>query len=391
MHINYYKTYIQTIHDSIWADIWKHFFITKDSGDNMDILRDGSASCAYFVSNVLKQFGMMSTSHANVESTRTTMLQYGWSYIDLNTSAKQVPIWSVLFWKERKWSNTVDMYNQDNSRHKHIWFYIWDGKAISNQSSDFYIEWNDIGTPQMHDWLFYGDRELEYIMTYPRDLSRADFVVSDHINMLRNQQQEIVLIPQTAQTLQDPRHGLTSDEIAFWLGAKEWLQIGRLCWLACVLMAINYLNKSDLVYKDVIWYKDKSYTFFNPKTWADETRPIFNPQINWRNHGGLIQISIDYSLKWEILTLSPDKDTILSHIAQMLDQDFILITSVTLGFDTTKSPWWHLVLIRWLDRNWHDYNIIINDPTDPKSWAPISIPIDTFVRCFSGKAIKIYR
>ena len=391
MYIDYYKTYLQTIQDSIWSDIWRHFFITKDDGKSMDILKNGSVSCAYFVSNILKQFGMIPTSHANVDSTRETMSRSGWYSIDLCTPYWDIPLWSVIFWKEKLWSTDRDIYDKPISSHKHVWFYVWDKKAISNQSDDFYIDSTKVWTPQIHDWRFNWDREIEYIFTYPWDINWSEFIKSDHIHILKNQQLEIPLIWQTAETLKDPKHELTSSQIAFWLGEDSGLKVGRLCGLSCVLMAINYLTRSRLVYKDVIGYKEKSYTFFNPKTQQQETRPVYNPDIDGRNHGWLIQIAQDHGLRGDVLTIGKEDD-VLATIAQAIDQDHVLLCSVTFGFDIEKvEVGGHLVVIRWLDRNGDRYNIIINDPIDPKNWAPISVPFDIFVKCFSGKAIKIYK
>ncbi len=389
MYINYYKTYIQTIHNSVWADIWRSFFIDYDDRRSVDILRDWSASCAYFVSNILKQFNMMPTSHANVDTTREVMIKNWWTELDLNTNSNDIPVWAVLFWKEKKWSDVYDIYDRDNSKHKHIWFYIWDKQAISNQSESFYTTWGKLWTPQIHPRDFNWDREIEYIFVYPWDISWSDFIKSDYINICKNQQFEIPLIPQTKKTIEDPKHGLSSDDILF--GLWDDMKIGRLCGLSCILMSINYLTKKALIYSNIINYRHQEYTFYNPKTWSNETRSIYNTQIGGRNHGGLIKIANEHDLKGEILTFDRIKSELLTHIAQAIDQDYILLCSVSLWFDTTKAPWWHLVLIRGLDRNWCDYNIIVNDPSNPNRGAPISVPIDIFVSCFSGKAIKISR
>lgn len=390
MHINYYKTYIETIKNSIWSDIWRHFYIDYDSWKSVDILRNGSVSCAYFVSNILKQFGMISTSHANVDATKQSMIRDGWTQLNLQHHIWDIPEWAVVFRSAKQWSDVDDIYGKNNSIHKHIWFYIWNQQAISNQSEDFYITWNDIGTPQVHSRDFDWDREIEAIFIYPWDISWVEFIKSDHIHMSKNQQLEIWLISQKEQTLRDEKHWLSDEDIAFGLWWDD-MKIGRLCGLSCILMSINYLNWSDLVYKDVIDYRDQDYTFFNPKTWSDETRPVYNIQIGWRNHGWLIKIANDHGLQGEILTLERDKDTVLDHIAQALDNNQVLICSVSLWFDINKTPWWHLVVVRWLDRNGYDYNIIVNDPVDPNHWAPISVPVELFVSCFSGKAIKIFK
>lgn len=111
------QSYISMIKNSIWTSMFKNNFFELD-WKKIDILKNWSDSCAYFVSSVLKIFALIENIHATVDGTVKDILKYWWK----EYRWKEIPIWAILVWEVK-------------NEHKHIWFYVWNKKAISNSSS----------------------------------------------------------------------------------------------------------------------------------------------------------------------------------------------------------------------------------------------------------------
>lgn len=111
-----YKSYIALIKNSVWTKMFRNNFFVVD-WKTIDIVKNGSDACSYFVSSVLKIFGLIKNIHATVEGTVKDISTYWWE----EAKGKNIQIWSLLIWEEMNW-------------HKHIGFYIWNHKAISNSS-----------------------------------------------------------------------------------------------------------------------------------------------------------------------------------------------------------------------------------------------------------------
>jgi hypothetical protein len=129
------QSYISMIQNSVWTKMFRNNFFESD-GENRDVLKGGADSCAYFVSSVLKIFGLIGNIHVTVAGTIKDMLkswreEYKW---------KTIPIWAILVWEEK-------------NGHKHVWFYIWGGKAISNSSSKKFVV--------KHSFDYNGKRSIE--------------------------------------------------------------------------------------------------------------------------------------------------------------------------------------------------------------------------------------
>lgn len=161
------------------------------------------------------------------------------------------------------------------------------------------------------------------------------------------------------------------------------------------MMAIQYLTGQSIIYKDVIDYRNSSYTFFNPKTQSSETRSIFDSKL-WWSHGGLIHIAEQYELKG-ILQRIENKEELLHNIAYTLDHDVVMICSVGQLSDASNTDTkGHLVVIKGLDYNGYVMTIILHDPVDPMlsvglGGSPFKIPLDEFIKKFGGNTILISR
>lgn len=129
------ESYISMIKNSIWTKMFRNNFFELD-GKKIDIVKNWSDSCAYFVSSVLKVFGLIENIHATVDGTVKDILEYWWEEYKWN----KIQIWTILVWEENKW-------------HKHIWFYIGNDEAVSNSSSKKEVV--------KHSYNYNGKRSIE--------------------------------------------------------------------------------------------------------------------------------------------------------------------------------------------------------------------------------------
>ena len=139
------KTYLSVIKNSVGSNLFRHLY-AEVNGEQIDLLQDGSLSCALFVSSVLVLFKHLHDVHATVDSTVKDLLKSGWR------SAKKPTDGCILVWQEKD-------FGLQTGRHKHIGFYIGNKRAISNSDS--------LGHPVEHDWVFKG-RDLEMILLAPK-------------------------------------------------------------------------------------------------------------------------------------------------------------------------------------------------------------------------------
>ncbi len=110
------QSYITMIKNSIWTRIFRNNFFELN-WKTIDVVKNWSDSCAYFVSSLLKIFDLIGNIHVTVDWTVKDILKYWWE----EYKWKEIQIGSILVWEVKNW-------------HKHIWFYVWNNKAISNSS-----------------------------------------------------------------------------------------------------------------------------------------------------------------------------------------------------------------------------------------------------------------
>jgi hypothetical protein len=137
-----FETYIKVIRNSVGANIFRNYYALVD-GKKKDVMQDGTFSCAFFASFVLKLFDLIDGFHWTVEGTIRDMEKNGWYKI------KRPKVGSVIIWEK-------EFSKNDGNWHKHIGFYIGNKKAISNDPFKK-------KTPQIHSYNYNGKRKIEAI------------------------------------------------------------------------------------------------------------------------------------------------------------------------------------------------------------------------------------
>ena len=139
IHILFRENYLSMLESSPNTRMFSHLF-AKIEGKKQDILRDGNLSCAYFVSSILKLFGLIKDVHATVDGTIKDMEASGWDRI------KNPKKGAVLVWEEKDFND---------GKHKHIGFFLGKDMAISNS--------NKKRKPAVHHWTHEDKRKVEAI------------------------------------------------------------------------------------------------------------------------------------------------------------------------------------------------------------------------------------
>ncbi len=114
-----FDTYLQVIKNSVGSKMFRNFY-AKVNGKKKDVLNDGDLACAFYVSSILVQFGLIKKVHCTVGGTVFDLEQSGWRKI---TKPK---VGAVLVWAEK--------FGTDGEVHKHIGFYLGNSEAVSNDS-----------------------------------------------------------------------------------------------------------------------------------------------------------------------------------------------------------------------------------------------------------------
>lgn len=132
--------------------MFRNLYLEID-GKKIDVAKNGKYSCAFFVSNILKIWGLISEGHANVPSTTKDMEKNGWEKIP----KQKVKPGDIIIWDKEKSSDKSHYYS---SVHYHNGFYISNKKAISN-------DWKK-GVVQFHHWTYNDKRKIIAVYTYPK-------------------------------------------------------------------------------------------------------------------------------------------------------------------------------------------------------------------------------
>ena len=125
-----FSTYLATIKNSVGSKFFRNMY-ALNGRKRIDILENGNLSCAYFVSTILRHFGLIKKIHSTVKNTVRDLKRSGWK------SLHKPKIGSVLVYEEK-------YFPESKNRHMHIGFYIGSGKTISTSSK--------YRTPIMHNW-----------------------------------------------------------------------------------------------------------------------------------------------------------------------------------------------------------------------------------------------
>ena len=120
-------TLLKMIEGSVGTKMFRNNLF-EEEGKEVDILKNGNLSCAFYVSSIFYLLKMIGGVHATVAGTVSDLLASDWKIVS-NPEAGDVIIWVA-----------------DETGHKHIGFCVGEGKSISNDSK--------LGYPTEHHWTF---------------------------------------------------------------------------------------------------------------------------------------------------------------------------------------------------------------------------------------------
>ena len=138
-------SYLAIINNSCGSIIWSNYY-TLVNGKREDIVHDGLASCAFFVSSILKLLNLIEGLHLTVGGTEKDLKKSGWERISISP---KMPKGSVLIWEKKL---LADKQIKKREKHYHIGFYIGYEKAVSIWSYSKY--------PTIHHWTYNETRKI---------------------------------------------------------------------------------------------------------------------------------------------------------------------------------------------------------------------------------------
>lgn len=147
MRILKQKNYLMSIRNSVESQIFRNLFVIDDTGNERDILENGSLSCAFFVSSILSIFRLIDGPHTTVDTTILKMVEYGWKEVTFELISPG----DVLVWEAKESNEQGDI----RSSHRHIGFSIGNNEAVSNSSKYRH--------PVIHSMDYEGTRKIEHI------------------------------------------------------------------------------------------------------------------------------------------------------------------------------------------------------------------------------------
>lgn len=141
------ETYIKLLENSPGTRMFNSAFVRfVDTGEKKDILNDGEFSCAFFVTSVLTQFGILEEPSATVATTKKKLLEKGWKTIT------DIPITGdVVFWEEKTFA--------DRSKNTHVGFAVSSTEAVSTSYKEKMVV--------RHDITFGDTRKVDLILRAP--------------------------------------------------------------------------------------------------------------------------------------------------------------------------------------------------------------------------------
>jgi len=135
------------IKNAVGTRMFRNLYLEKN-GRKFDATEDGELSCAFFVSNLLLIWGLISEGHATIKGAIKDMKKNGWKEISL----KEVKVGDVVVWQEKK---------SDKGRiRSHMGFYIGNKKTISHSDG--------IKAISFHHWTYNNKRKIIAVYRYPK-------------------------------------------------------------------------------------------------------------------------------------------------------------------------------------------------------------------------------
>ena len=142
-----YESYLRMIKNAVGTRMFRNLYLEKN-GRKFDATEDGELSCAFFVSNLLLIWGLISEGHATIKGAIKDMKKNGWKEISL----KEVKVGDVVVWQEKK---------SDKGRiRSHMGFYIGNKKTISHSDG--------IKAISFHHWTYNNKRKIIAVYRYPK-------------------------------------------------------------------------------------------------------------------------------------------------------------------------------------------------------------------------------
>ncbi len=133
-----FKSYLAMIKNSSGTNMFRNFFVLSANREQ-DVTKNGSLSCAFFVSSVLVIWGLVEHISGTVIGVETMIKKSGWFKIDKPRPG------AILIWEEK-------------NGHRHIGFCLSPRRAVSNFSN----------CPMVHDLNFARqNRQIEAIYWQP--------------------------------------------------------------------------------------------------------------------------------------------------------------------------------------------------------------------------------
>ncbi len=124
-----FPTYLSVIKNSVGSKIFRHSYADVN-GKKIDITENGRLSCTFYVSSILKMFGLIKEVHTTVVGAIKDLEKSGWIKI------KKPRAGCILLWEPKRFA--------ENRTHMHLGFYLGNKKAISNDEK--------IHAPKINHW-----------------------------------------------------------------------------------------------------------------------------------------------------------------------------------------------------------------------------------------------
>jgi len=142
-----YDSYLKMIRNSVGTKMFRNLYLAKGSR-KIDATEDGNLSCAFFVSNLLLIWGLISEGHATIKGTVKDMGKNGWKKI----SEKEMGPGDIIVWKDKK--------AEKGKIHSHIGFFIGRKEAISHSDG--------VKAISSHHWTYDDKRKITVIYRYSK-------------------------------------------------------------------------------------------------------------------------------------------------------------------------------------------------------------------------------
>jgi len=142
-----YESYLQMIKNSVGTKMFRNLYLKID-GKKIDAIENGEMSCAFFVSNVLLIWKLISEGHATIKGTLEDMKKNNWGEILL----KDIKPGDVIVWEEK--------LSKKGRIRSHIGFYIGNKRTISHRDEKRVVK--------SHHWTYNDKRKVIAVYTYPK-------------------------------------------------------------------------------------------------------------------------------------------------------------------------------------------------------------------------------